>query len=246
MTNKSKHIINQPINCVALWIILLIGSATASAQNNPYVDDKIVHFGFFVGLDMPSYLVDLVEVPEYYARCSTIGVGFNVGFITDLRLSRHLNLRFTPALHFGQTTFNYRKADNLDEEITPISNQTIPFTIPLYLKWSAEREGNYRPYVTLGGGFSLDFNTFADRTNRAILTKPYDGYVGVGFGCDFYFRWFKLSPELRYEVGFANAMAHIDEDVLGKTWQPSPDKAFYTTSIDRLTNQRISLIFNFE
>lgn len=234
-------------------MLLCIGSvcvcaqkSTPAAQNNPYKDDKLVHFGFFLGVDMPSYLADTVANPEYYARCYNIGVGFNVGFITDLRLSRHLNLRFTPGLHFGYTTITYKKKDNMREEIEPAQNLTIPITIPLYLKWSAEREGNYRPYVTIGGGFSLDFNSFSDRSNRKILTKPYDGYVGVGFGCDFYCPWFNFTPEIRYEVGFVNAITQVGEQVGGTSWDPADYDAFYTTNIDRLTNQRISIIFNFE
>lgn len=195
---------------------------------------------------MPSYLVDSVPNPEYYARCSNIGIGFNVGLVTDLRLSRHLNLRFTPGLHFAYTNINYISKNDPSETITPAQNLTIPLTIPLFLKWSAEREGNYRPYVSIGGGFSVDFNSFADRSNRKVLTKPYDGYVGVGFGCDFYFPWFNLSPEIRYEVGFANAIAHIGDQVGGASWDPAEGDKFYTTCIDRLTSQRISIIFNFE
>ena len=30
----------------------------AHAQNNPYIDDKLVHFGFFLGLDMLSYNIE--------------------------------------------------------------------------------------------------------------------------------------------------------------------------------------------
>ena len=246
MKNRLKHI-------TLCAVLLCVGSSlyaqkssSAAAQNNPYKDDKLVHFGFFLGVDMPSYLADTVANPEYYARCYNIGVGFNVGFITDLRLSRHLNLRFTPGLHFGYTTINYVKKGNTKESVEPAHNLTIPITIPLYLKWSAEREGNYRPYVTIGGGFSLDFNSFSDRTNRKILTKPYDGYVGVGLGCDFYFPWFNFSPEIRYEVGFVNAIAHEGDVVGGVAWSPPPYNAPYTTSIERLTNQRISIIFNFE
>lgn len=253
ITIQIQAVKNRLIHITLCVVLLCAGSSlyaqkssTPVAQNNPYKDDKLVHFGFFLGVDMPSYLADTVANPEYYARCYNIGVGFNVGFITDLRLSRHLNLRFTPGLHFGYTTITYKKKDDLKADIAPAHNLTIPITIPLYLKWSAEREGNYRPYVTVGGGFSLDFNSFADRSNRKILTKPYDGYVGVGFGCDFYCPWFNFTPEIRYEVGFVNAITHIGDPVGGTSWDPADYDAFYTTNIDRLTNQRISIIFNFE
>lgn len=220
--------------------MLYISHTTLSAQNNPYVDDKIVHFGFFLGVDMPSFIVDSIPNPEWYARCSTIGYGCNVGFITDLRLTRHLNLRFTPGLHFDFRTLNYKKKANLSEE-NSATVMSIPITLPLYVKWSAEREGNYRPYVIAGGGFSLDFNAFVIKEDMKLKTKPYDGFISIGFGCDLYFPWFKLCPEIRYQLGFANMLVNLNE------WDPTNvDFKFYTENISRLTNQSISLIFNFE
>ena len=94
--------------CGVMWLAIV----QAHAQNNPYVDDKLVHIGFFLGLDMMSYHTEendsltQLGVPGsngnvYHPRTSVVGPGFEVGFITDLRLTRHLNLRFTPGLHFG-------------------------------------------------------------------------------------------------------------------------------------------------
>lgn len=227
--------------CVAR---LSVCAQEVGAQLNPYVDDKLFHYGFFLGVDMPGYIVDSVAMPQYHVRSSAIGIGFNFGFVADLRLSRHLNLRFTPGLHFSKATLNYKPKDS-NGSAAKADNLSIPFTLPLFLKWSAEREGNYRPFVSIGGGFSLDCNSFGDRENRKILTKPCDGYVGVGFGCDFYLPWFKLCPELRYEIGFANVLTPIG-DTKG-TWMPTDTNyKFYTENIDRLTNQRISLIINFE
>lgn len=226
--------------------MLHISHTTLSAQNNPYVDDKIVHFGFFLGVDMPSFIVDSIPNPEWYARCSTIGYGCNVGFITDLRLTRHLNLRFTPGLHFDFRTLNYKKKANLSEE-NSATVMSIPITLPLYIKWSAEREGNYRPYVIAGGGFSLDFNAFGViKEDMKLKTKPYDGFISIGFGCDLYFPWFKLCPEIRYQLGFANMLVNLNEKVGDSVWEPRDEIKFYTENISRLTNQSISLIFNFE
>lgn len=252
--NKAIYILGVLMLCMGA--VGAYAQSSGAAQINPYKDEKLVHFGFFLGVDMPSYQVDSAASPAYYARAYNVGVGFNVGFITDLRLSRHLNLRFLPGLHFGYTNIRYMPVNetNMGSK-KDVPNLTIPLTIPLYLKWSAEREGNYRPYVTVGGGFSIDFNSFADRSNRIILTKPYDGYVGVGLGCDFYFPWFNFTPEIRYEFGFVDALAQPGDKIGGTPWQPSGemlvngktvDTKLFTTSVERMMNQRISIIFNFE
>ena len=132
-----------------LSIILTLGSISiANAQNNPYVDDKLLHFGFFLELDVLSYLVEendsltQLQLPQangnvYHLRSSAVGAGFAAGFIADLRLSRHLNLRFTPALHFGERTLQYKSYTTHVEGSTEalrdkIGVLTIPISIPLY------------------------------------------------------------------------------------------------------------------
>ena len=240
--------------------LLLFGiTDLMKAQNNPYVDDKLVHFGFSLGMDFSSYAIQETDTTlqfeendsiVYHTRVSAPGLGLAVGFITDFRLTRHLNLRFCPTLHFGQRTITYKSYQKADSLIFGTPGETnnkpsvlsIPISIPLYLKWSAEREVNYRPYVIAGGGVSVDVMRDKD---KVILPKRFDYFVEVGLGCDFYFRWFKLCPELRYRMGFNNMLTPIDaHDEEG--WNISDRDYFYTNAIQKLTNQQISLIFNFE
>ena len=250
MKNIFKYIL-----CGVMW--LAIGQA--QAQNNPYIDDKLLHFGFFIGVDMLSYHIQendeatqkllattLDNLPDnddkvYHPRTMAVGPGFQVGFITDLRLHRYLNLRFTPALHFGERTINYT-ASFQDSSTIQTSILTIPVTIPLYLKWSAPRINNYRPYVIVGGG--VEFECFRDK-DKPILHKPFDAFVSAGFGCDFYFRWFKLSPEIKYQIGFIDAHTPISE-AGANDWGIGASDYHYTNAIKHMTHQKLSIIFNFE
>ena len=244
-----------------LYILLLLCSVIAipvKAQNNPYVDDKLIHFGFSLGMDFLSYAIQETDSvaqvglhPDsvFHTRVSAPSMGFAVGFITDLRLTRHLNLRFCPALHFGQRTITYKSyqiADMLISGALCSNNKpsilSIPISFPLYIKWSAEREVNYRPYVIAGGGISLDVMRDKD---KVILPKPLDCFVEVGFGCDFYFRWFKCCPEIRYRIGFLDVLTPV-EDREKEKWKIGKADYFYTDAISRLNNQQVSLIFNFE
>jgi len=231
-----------------LWIILclLVVNIPLMAQmNNPYVDDKVVHFGFSLGVNFMAFGVTDSNEPIngeiYHARTSSMLPGFSVGFITDVRLSRHLNLRFLPNLNFGQKTITYT-TESGHEVQGSTGNQaevlSLPLALPLVLKWSAEREKNYRPYVVAGGGVSFDF---AGQKERPIYQQLMDYFVTFGFGCDFYMQWFKFCPEIRYQVGFKNAITPVDErPELAKT------DYFYTQALKRLRNQMITLTFNFE
>ena len=234
--------------------MLLLLSLTVSAQNNPYVDDKIVHFGFSLGLNFMSFGVTDSEEPIfdpvsgadqiYHARVSGLMPGFSVGFISDLRMSRHLNLRFCPGLSFSQRTLSYVTESGID--VRSQSNKyrdkidvlSIPITIPLYIKWSAEREKNFRPYLIGGGG--VEFNVYRD-SERPVMLKSFDYFVEVGVGCDFYFEWFKWCPQITYRIGFADVLTHIDENIY-----VTPDEAFYTAALRKLTSRMLCITFNFE
>lgn len=239
----------------ALWLALLVYAVPMKAQHNPYVDDKLFHFGFSLGVDFLSYSVEdadsLLQLDRhgtvYHARTSAPGVGFSVGFIADLRLSRHLNLRFCPGMHFGERTITYKnysidKISGINCTNNKPSVLCLPIDLPLYIKWSAEREVNYRPYVTLGGGVSFDLGRSKD---KVILQQTMDYFLDVGIGCDLYFRWFKFAPEIRYRIGFNNVLTPTS-DCEKEDWKLPAGDFFYTDALSTLTNQQISLIFNFE
>lgn len=257
MTKTTKHIF------LILSVVLLNMVAPSNAQQRVVSDDKLLHFGFSLGVDFLSYNVeekdDQTQMDHfgsgvvYHARTMSPGVGFSVGFISDLRLTKHLSLRFCPGMHFGERTITYRMSYN--DEYMPDSlisgmwcknNKpsvlSLPIDLPFYVKWAADREANYRPYITVGGGVSFDLGRSKD---RVILQKTMDYFLEIGLGCDLYFPWFKLGPEIRYRIGFNNILTPTS-DVEKLEWGLPEDDYFYTDALSRLTNQQISLIFNFE
>lgn len=244
-----KRIIN------ILLCLLSVGSIYAQqAMNRPYADDKVVHFGFQLGMNFSSYSITDSELPItnpitgeteiYHARVSSILPGFNVGFVSDIRLCEYLNLRFCPGMQFTSRTIQYKTESGNKVEGTPgrtgdkVDVLAMPVYLPLYLKWSAAREGNFRPYVLAGGGVS--FNVSRDR-EKPVLMNLMDYFCEVGFGVDLYFRWFKFCPEITYRIGFGNQLYPAEGRV-----ELAPQDAFYTQSISRMTNHCVCLTFNFE
>ena len=239
--------------CVATLLV-----KAQEARNTPYADDRLFHVGFSLGLDFGGYSVRETGEPIdvngtntiVHARTASVGPGFAVGFITDLRLCKYLNLRLCPTLHFGERTLSYKSADTAAVFFDPRSQEglhyqgyfnynndvVIPLDIPLYLKFSAAREGNYRPYIITGGGISMNVNSFS--RERLVATKFVDYFFEIGFGVDTYFRWFKFCPEIRYHIGFNNQLG--DPNDINYT------DTYYMGCISRMTNHVISLTFNFE
>ena len=223
-------------------------------MNRPYVDDKLFHFGFQLGLNFGAFGVHDSEEPIvnpitgeteiYHARVATVTPGFHVGFISDLRLCEFLNLRFCPGLQFTSRTLKYKTESGHAVQGLPgkhgstIDVLAIPVYLPLYLKWSAAREANYRPYVIMGGGAA--FNVSRDH-EKPVLLKTMDYFCEVGFGVDLYFRWFKFCPEITYRIGFANQLSPSEGRM-----ELAPQEFFYTDAIRKLTNHCVCLTFNFE
>ena len=233
---------------------MALGTYAQQAQNRPYVDDKIFHFGFQLGVNLGSFIVTdseqeitnplTGETDIYHARVGSLLPGFHVGFVTDLRLCRYLNLRFCPGMMFTSRTLTYKSESGKPVVGTPgktnenVDVLAMPVYMPLYLKWSAAREGNYRPYVIGGGGVS--FNVSRDR-DKPVLLNVMDYFCEVGFGVDLYSTWFKFCPEITYRIGFANQLYPADARM-----ELAPQDAFYSNALLRLTNQCICLTFNFE
>ena len=211
-----------------------VGSVCRAEGNLPFVDEILIHFGFLLGINTMDFRVS----PNDSARVSLQKPGFTVGIISDLRINRYLNLRFIPSLHFGERQLNYPFKIGND---TSLNISSIPICFPVYLKYSAERKGNYRPYLIGGVGVSYDLATNSNSDNPVTL-KPLDVYTEFGVGCDIYFSFFKLSPELKYSIGFNNIIVPIDN----RPGLKNTPKAQFTTAISKLASRMLTLTFNFE
>ncbi|NLI72602.1 MAG: PorT family protein [Bacteroidales bacterium] len=207
---------------------------TIKAQGNlPFADEKTMHFGFSLGLNLMDFEAIPTSIDEN-VNVTSIIPGFSVGAISDLRLSRYMNLRFTPTLMLNQRNIHYT-----DESIANLLS--IPFYMPVYLKYSSERITNFRPYLIAGGGVWVDWGRDKEKT---VLLKPFDALIEAGFGCSIYFPFFRLSPELKFSFGFNNMLTPLDERDAGSLLNPKTIK--HTESINKLTTRMISLTFNFE
>jgi hypothetical protein len=214
-----------------LFSIGIISNSLAQG-NLSYADERFIHFGYSLGMNMMDFGITSHSVD---VRVSSLKPGFSVGVITDLRLNRYLNLRFNPTLNFGERELSYNFKDS-----ATISIQSIPICFPIYLKYSAERKGNYRPYLLWGAGIAIDLAT---NKENPVLLKPFDYYTEFGVGCDLYFSFFKLCPELKYSIGFNDIFVPVNKRDAGNL---GPINEKYSSPLTRLTSHMLTLAFNFE
>lgn len=217
-----------------IFFLFLISENSLSAQGNlPFADDKPVHFGFSLGMNFMDFAV-IPASKDYDVSVTNIIPGFSVGAISDLRLNRYLNLRFTPTLMLNQRVLNFSDSTSADL-------LAVPLYMPVYLKYSSERTGNFRPYLIAGGGLWMDWGRNKEKT---VLLKPFDILLEAGVGCNLYFSFFKLVPELKFSFGLNNMLTPLNERDAGALLNPQTINQ--TESLSKLTTRMITLTFNFE
>lgn len=211
-------------------------------QNDPGYDNKLLHFGFTVGLNTMDMALERNMQDSLFADVTRIEPGFQVTIVSDLRLNNHLNLRFLPGIAFGQRNLAYYKVDSLirnTEFQREIKVESSFLEFPLHLKYRSVRLNNYRPYLT--GGLNLRYDMAArkeynEEENILVRLNPADIYLEAGFGVDFYLAFFKFAPEIKVGMGLMNL--RVDN--------PSDFAPQYIRSLDRIRSYVVMLNFHFE
>ena len=208
-------------------------------KNQPYADMKWFHLGFHVGLHTQDLILTHSGVSTngetWFAEIPSYSPGFSVGVIGDLYLNPYLNLRFTPAIHFGDKKFLFREQSSGEEFTTNVRSSYLNF--PLDLKYTALRLNNYRPYILAGAYGSFDIGR---KKGNPLLLKSTDFGLEFGMGCDLYLPFFKLCPELKFCFGLVDLLEKDRPDLVDQTTLK------YTQALYKATSRMIVLTFNFE
>ena len=135
--------------------------------------------------------------------------GFAVGFLTRYRITEHLEARFSPLLVFAGRSVSYAYTDTTYNVTKSISTTTIDF--PLLLKIKSDRIDDYRGYIIAGLKYSYSLGANKADPDDALIDKTLKNASGyssyeVGIGCDIYFEYFKLSPEIKLSNSFGNLL----------------------------------------
>lgn len=223
-----------------LSLSISVFSQTRKIQNRPYIDQRRVHYGFTIGIHTQDlkfvnngYITE--EGQSWFADIGEYSPGFSVGVLGELYLNQYLALRLIPTLHFGDKKVIFREHETGEEYRQSMKSTYL--SLPINLKFSAERFNNYRPYIVAGLSPTIDLSK---KKQKALLVKSFDCYAEIGIGCDFYLSFFKLIPELKFSFGLANLLEKNRNDLTDKSLMK------FTQSIDRVSSRMITLSFYFE
>lgn len=245
---------------VLLFLISVNFFFSAGAQENSGggIDDETLHFGFnfqFVNSEYKIFKKSSWRDPFYefpnkldptqrelvkdslYAIGSVVSPGFGFGFVSDLRLGSNANLRFTPSLVFVDRLLDYEyvNPDDIKHQIV----QSAVFDLPLGFKFKSDRRKNFRAYVLGGGKYSIDISSKKKSNDEGFIlaeklvkNKKNILWYEIGVGFDFYFEYFKMSPELKLSNSVGDVLNHEDHP--------------YAAPIDKLLLHNIHFSLYFE
>ena len=207
-----------------------------SSINRPDSDAKFLKYGFFLGYHQNSYNLKYSNAFETVAYDNLHSIsalkrsGFNLGFMLNFRLQDQFTLRLVPVkIGLYQFAVDYNYTDGSTETQLVESTRLEP---GIFLKYRSIRRGNTRMYMIGGFSGSVRANK-ADEDPTAIRlnSRKFDLRAEIGFGAEFYNKYFKFAPELRYSAGVVNAL--------------SGDSNFFTDGLQRLSTHIFSLYLHF-
>ena len=248
---------------VSLFFLFNIHSFEANAQKRKVLnlqnyDKQPYHFGFILGINHMLFTVkpvanlnkqqwDPSQYPDVFVDTLTVlsvtsspTPGFTIGILGNLRLGDFWDLRFIPALSFGERILRYNVlvVDDGEESILSLEkNITSTFIdFPLEFRYKSKRLNNFRAYVLAGGKYTLDLASQkkAEENSDEVTVKinKHDIYAEVGFGVEFFTTYFKFGTEVKMGYGLNNLIQYEDN--------------IYTNSIESLKSKVFLLSFTFE
>jgi hypothetical protein len=208
-------------------VLLLLSSSTLLAQVPAWgggADLTDLSFGFSFSYVTDYYKIDKKpnwrdpffdpSVNKYITTplnsiSSKNSPGFAIGFITRYRLTDHFEARVNPALVFSDRALSYAYENSAQDVTKQVQATTVDF--PLLFKLKSDRLQDFRAYIIGGVKYSVAIGSKktdpgTDPLNKLVKNVGSFGSYEAGLGCDIYFEFFKLSPEIKVSNSFGNLL----------------------------------------
>jgi hypothetical protein len=226
---------------VFLSCVVLLGGVFPQLGKAQYYgarfDNRKFNLGFTMGLNLSktkltygsvNYSKKKAEGLKYVDASNIVGI--NIGMITNFRINNNWDFRFVPCVSLQQRNINfYYLRETVQRQI-----ESSNIELPVLFKFKTDFYKNVRYYIL--GGLKYSINLVSDKKIESDPTllkiDRSDMSLETGFGIDFYTDRVKLSPEIRYSLGFLNV--YIPET--------SPEGA----AIRQIRTHGFTLLLNFE
>ncbi|WP_088340670.1 type IX secretion/gliding motility protein PorT/SprT [Robiginitalea sediminis] len=187
---------------LALGSLLLATTSRSQFNEKPVLnleneDKKFLNWGYYLGFNHYDFKFEYEnDVPNIAVDRS---FGFNVGLIGEMRINEFVDIRIEPGLFYTSRLLRYPGIEDPVDAEREVKSTYI--SVPLLVKLSARRLGNWKPYVVGGVGTALNLganeDSLDDNSSGTFRMKRQVYNYELGFGIDFYLEYFKFSPSIR-------------------------------------------------
>lgn len=241
-----QYLYRHKIVVVLTSSLLLFNVAKAQLReslNLPYHDEKPYYFGIVLGYNTSHY--NISHHPYFLDRDTIMTVEsqnsgrVHLGILVNWQATKRFDVRFYPLnLIFSEKKFRYTQSipnlgENNLEQLQKV--ESIVMSFPLQVRLKSDRINNFRVYTLAGIKYDFDLASNAGARNSENIVKVNKSDFGVetGIGFQFFFKYFILSPEIKFSYGLTNMHAR-DESLK------------YSNVIDKMNSRMILFSLQFE
>lgn len=229
----------------ALVFLTLIANAQDPNErgNLRHYYNQVLHFGFTLGVNRSTFLVDNAPHFERFDSLKKVEagpkMGFNLGIISEVRMQKYLTLRFVPNLSFVERSMLYT-FEGFDDVVRKKTIESTFINFPLNIKLRSKRMHNFSNYVIGGAGYCIDLaskkkiptTSSTNLNDQIVKLNNFDIYYEVGTGFEFYLEYFKFAIEAKLDFGSTNVL--IKENTI------------FSNSINKLNSKIFLISLTFE
>jgi hypothetical protein len=233
---KSFRIIRFASYTLVLALVLILEQqAVAQPRNHMQYLNRKLYFGISLGFNTQNFRIvhdeSFIYNDSVRSITSTRGPGFNLGIVSNLALGKYFDVRFVPALVFGDKKLKY----DINGNVTSRSIESIILDFPVTVRFKSQPIGDVKFYVLTGMKYSLDLasNAKARRADDQVKVFRNDLAIEYGLGMQIFFPLFIFSPEIKFSQGIMDLHAR-NQDLI------------YSSTIDKLFSRTLTLSLHFE
>lgn len=239
---------------VFLGSVSIFAQARYNSISTSGQDDKLLSYGFFLAGHTNYYRLKYsdafldpnnTDLRRIQSIVPVYTPGFSLGFLAVVRFHDQFNLLFTPKVGFYEfkTDINTYsddlsnenpKENSVGRSAQRIVTEATMVEFPILFKYKAQRFNNNRMFFTAGGSAMFRTKAQDEADLELLVTTGRDFTVDMGMGFDFYFKFFKFSPEIRFSHGLNNL------------YKPEATDPEFADAIASLKRKSITLYLNFQ
>ncbi len=217
-------------------------------------DDKTISYGFFLA---PHTSIHQIKYSDNFVNGANPAApivaritpdyrpGFALGFIGILKFHDQVHMLLTPKIGFYEFATDvtyFAVPDNslpIPGELPPTniesytSEQTL-VEFPLLFKYRSIRFNNTRMYFIGGGSYRFRTKAQDEANLDDLVVEGQDFTLEMGMGFEFYFKYFKFAPEIRFNHGLVDI------------YRPENTNPLFADAIQSVKPKSITIYLNFQ